>query len=120
MDAAPVIPPELSAVGGRVARLVADSGQHAQLALEHVAKVRGQLAQQAQRLPFDRRPPAVDDSPAVEALNLADGSDIHKIAGLVATFRSLAREGLDASDLERELRRYVARKRQDRLRREAV
>ena len=119
MDAARVIPPELSAVGDRVARLVTDSCQHAQLALEHVAKVRGQLAQQAHRLPF-HRPPAADDSPAVEALNLADGSDIHKIAGLVATFRSLAREGLDASELERELRRYVARKRQDRLRREAV
>ena len=52
-----------------------------------------------------------DDSLAVEALNLADGADIHDVAGMVAVYRSVAREGCDATELERELRRYVVGKR---------
>jgi hypothetical protein len=52
-----------------------------------------------------------DESLTVEALNLADGSDIHDVAGMVAMYRSVAREGCDATELERELRRYVAGKR---------
>jgi hypothetical protein len=54
------------------------------------------------------------DTLANQALNLADGSDIHAVAGTVAVYRSLIRDGLDASELERELRSYVARKRQER------
>ncbi|HZZ26828.1 MAG TPA: hypothetical protein VFE46_02380 [Pirellulales bacterium] len=56
-----------------------------------------------------------DEALTTEALYLADGADIHNVAGLVATYRSVAREGLDAGELERELRRYVACKRMGRL-----
>jgi hypothetical protein len=55
------------------------------------------------------------DEVAVEAMSLTDGTDIHDVAGLVAVYRWLIREGLDATELERELRSYVARKRQERL-----
>jgi hypothetical protein len=55
------------------------------------------------------------DTLASQALNLADGSDIHAVAGTVAVYRSLIRDGLDASELERELRSFVARKRQERF-----
>jgi hypothetical protein len=56
-----------------------------------------------------------DDSLAVEALNLADGSDIHDVAGMVAIYRSVARESCDTTEIERELRRYVAAKRMEHL-----
>jgi hypothetical protein len=56
-----------------------------------------------------------DDSLATEALHLADGADIHDVSGLVAIYRSVAREGLDTTELEYVLRRYVARKRMGRL-----
>jgi hypothetical protein len=56
-----------------------------------------------------------DDALTVEALNLADGADIHNVAGMVAMYRSVTREGLDASELERELRGYVASKRMEHL-----
>jgi hypothetical protein len=52
-----------------------------------------------------------DDALAIEAMYLADGSDIHDVAGMVAIYRSVAREGLDAKELEGELRSYVAGKR---------
>ena len=50
----------------------------------------------------------------IEAMNLADGADIHKIAGCVAMYRSAAKDGQDyaAGLLERELRAYVVRKRE--------
>jgi hypothetical protein len=57
----------------------------------------------------------IDDSLATEALNLADGADIHNVAGMVAVYRSLMLEGLDARELERELRRYVVQKRVQRM-----
>jgi hypothetical protein len=53
----------------------------------------------------------LDEALATEALHLADGADIHDIAGMVGIYRGLAREGLDARELERELPRYVVRKR---------
>ena len=56
-----------------------------------------------------------DDSPATEALFLADGADIHDVAGLVAMYRSLKREGLDATEFERKLRQYVSLKRMKRF-----
>ena len=59
-----------------------------------------------------------DEFLADEALRLADGADIHKVTGLVATYRSVAHESdgcgyLDTAvkDLERELRSYVAERR---------
>jgi hypothetical protein len=52
-----------------------------------------------------------DDSLATDALNLADGADIHDVAGIVAIYRSVVREGLDATELEQELLSYVAAKR---------
>ncbi len=58
---------------------------------------------------------ATDETLAINALSLADGADIHNIAGMVAMYRCLAREGCDASRIERELRCYVARKRLDRV-----
>ena len=57
----------------------------------------------------------IDDTLTIEALNMADGADVHDVAGLVAMYRCLSREGLDATELERELRCYVAAKRLDRL-----
>ncbi len=57
----------------------------------------------------------IDDSLTIEALNLADGSDIHDVAGMVAVYRSLEREGCDTAEFERELRRYIAAKRMERL-----
>jgi hypothetical protein len=56
-----------------------------------------------------------DEVLATEAMNLADGSDIHDVTGMVAMYRSVAREGLDATGLERELRRYVVQKRVQRM-----
>jgi hypothetical protein len=56
-----------------------------------------------------------DDVLPTEALFLADGADIHNVAGLVAMYRCLKREGLDATEIERKLRHYVARKRMERL-----
>lgn len=53
----------------------------------------------------------IDNALTTEALNLADGADIHDVVGLVAMYRSVAREGCNVADLERELRSYVARKR---------
>ncbi len=44
-----------------------------------------------------------DESLTTEAMNLADGADIHDVAGMVGIYRSVAWEGLDASELEREL-----------------
>lgn len=52
-----------------------------------------------------------DDSLAALALTLADGSDIHDVAGMVAVYRAVAKEGCNVADLERELHRYVVRKR---------
>lgn len=52
-----------------------------------------------------------DDALANEAISLADGADIHDVTGMVAMYRAVAREGCDATDLERELRSYVVRKR---------
>jgi ATP phosphoribosyltransferase regulatory subunit HisZ len=52
------------------------------------------------------------DDVAIEAMSLTDGADIHDIAGVVAIYRAMIRDGLDAGELERELRAYVARKRQ--------
>jgi hypothetical protein len=56
-----------------------------------------------------------DDALATEVLSLADGSDIHDVAGMVAVYRSVALERCDTTELERELRRYVAVKRMGRL-----
>jgi hypothetical protein len=56
----------------------------------------------------------MDNALTIEALGLADGADIHDVAGLVAMYRSMMRDGIDASELESELRRYVARKRLER------
>ena len=53
----------------------------------------------------------MNDSLAIEAMNLADGTDIHDVAGLVAVYRSLIREGCDGADVGRDLRCYVVRKR---------
>jgi hypothetical protein len=55
-----------------------------------------------------------DDALATEASNLADGADIHDVAGMVAMYRGMVRDGCDATDMERELRRYVVRKRLER------
>ena len=55
------------------------------------------------------------DDIAIEAMSLTDGADIHCIAGIVAMYRALIRERLDASQLEHELRSYVTRKRLERL-----
>ncbi len=59
-----------------------------------------------------------DEYLADEALRLADGADIHKVTGLVATYRSVAHESdgcgyLDdaVKDLEREIRSYVVQRR---------
>ena len=52
---------------------------------------------------------------AIEALSLADGADIHNVAGLMAVYRTMIRERLDATNLERELRSYVGRMREERL-----
>ncbi len=61
-----------------------------------------------------------DEFLADEALRLAGGDDIHKVTGLVATYRSVAHESdgcgdLDEAvkDLERELRSYVIQRRID-------
>jgi hypothetical protein len=48
---------------------------------------------------------------AHEALYLADGADIHDIAGLVGIYRSLDD---DCEEIERELRAFVVRKRLER------
>jgi hypothetical protein len=56
-----------------------------------------------------------DDTLATEAINLADGADIHAVTGIVSIYRSVTREKYDAMELERELRSYVARKRQQRF-----
>ena len=53
----------------------------------------------------------IDDALTTEALSLADGTDVHDVAGMVAMYRCVATEGCDATDLERELRSFVARKR---------
>lgn len=53
----------------------------------------------------------IDDALTTEALSLADGTDVHDIVGMVAMYRSIVREGSDATDLERELPSFVARKR---------
>jgi hypothetical protein len=55
-----------------------------------------------------------DEVLTVEALNLADGSDIHDVAGMVGIYRSLAKEDHETAaiaELEAELRKYIARKR---------
>jgi hypothetical protein len=53
------------------------------------------------------------DDLAIEAMSLTDGADIHDVAGLVAIYRAMIREHLDATQLERELRSYVVRKRME-------
>jgi hypothetical protein len=53
----------------------------------------------------------LDDFLTIEAMNVADGRDVHDIAGLVAIYRGMIRDGIDASEIERELRSIVARKR---------
>ena len=58
----------------------------------------------------------MDETLITEAIFLADGADIHDVAAMVAIYRSLTREERDASELERELRRYVGRRRMERLR----
>jgi hypothetical protein len=58
----------------------------------------------------------IDEALATEALYLADGADIHDVAGMVAIYRSVRQEGLDATELEHELRCYVIRKRLRRVR----
>jgi hypothetical protein len=57
----------------------------------------------------------IDEALTTEALFLADGADIHDVAGMVAMYRSVAREGLDTTELEYVLRRFVTRKRQERF-----
>jgi hypothetical protein len=55
-----------------------------------------------------------DEVLTVEALNLADGSDIHNVAGMVGIYRSLDKEDHETgaiAELEAELRKYIARKR---------
>ena len=47
---------------------------------------------------------------ADEALTLADGADIHDVAGLVAIYRHLE-DAATRDEIERELRSFVARKR---------
>ena len=59
----------------------------------------------------------VDESLATEALNLADGADVHDIKALVALYRKLQQPQLVINEIERELRCFVARKRQARLHR---
>lgn len=54
---------------------------------------------------------AADESLAIDAMSLTDGADIHYVAGLVGMYRAVMREGLDAGELEHELRCYVIRKR---------
>jgi ATP phosphoribosyltransferase regulatory subunit HisZ len=53
----------------------------------------------------------MDDALTIEALNLADGSDIHDVAGMVGIYRSLVQSRCDSTELETELRRFVLRKR---------
>jgi len=57
----------------------------------------------------------VDDALITEALQLADGSDIHDVVGSIAIYRSVANEGLDLSELERKLRSYITNKRLQRF-----
>jgi hypothetical protein len=57
----------------------------------------------------------IDDGLIIQVLSLADGADIHDVIGQVAIYRSVAIEGLDLTDIERELRCYVARKRLQRF-----
>lgn len=53
----------------------------------------------------------VDESLATEALSLADGTDIHRVTGLVAMYRVVAKSGCETTEFERELHSFVIRKR---------
>jgi hypothetical protein len=60
-------------------------------------------------------PIPIDDSLATQALFLADGAEIHDVAGMVAVYQNLMREGRDACEFEQELLCFVVRKRIDKF-----
>ena len=51
---------------------------------------------------------------ADDALTLADGADIHDVAGLVAIYRSIE-DAATRDEIEHELRAFVNRKRMERF-----